>query len=63
MLSHTLWATGGIGGVYDHSTNYPQLTGDACYIAQEHGITMEHLDYVQIHPTGDCSRRSRAAPS
>lgn len=60
---HTLWATGGIGGVYDHSTNYPQLTGDACYIAQEHGITMEHLDYVQIHPTGDCSRRSRAAPS
>ena len=50
--AHTLWATGGIGGVYDHSTNYPQLTGDACYIAQEHGIKMEHLDYVQIHPTG-----------
>mgnify|MGYP000152224939 FL=1 len=49
---HTLWATGGIGGIYDHSTNYPQLTGDACYIAQEHGIKMEHLDYVQIHPTG-----------
>ena len=54
---HTLWATGGIGGVYDHSTNYPQLTGDACYIAQEHGIKMEHLDYVQIHPTGLFSPR------
>ena len=50
--AHTLWATGGIGGVYDHSTNYPQLTGDACYIATEHGIRCEHLDYVQIHPTG-----------
>ena len=50
--AHTLWATGGIGGVYDHSTNYPQLTGDACYIAKQHGIKMEHLDYVQIHPTG-----------
>ena len=49
---HTLWATGGIGGMYDHSTNYPQLTGDACYIATEHGIRCEHLDYVQIHPTG-----------
>ena len=49
---NTILATGGIGGVYDHSTNYPQLTGDACYIAQEHGIKMEHLDYVQIHPTG-----------
>ena len=49
---HTLWACGGIGGVYDHSTNYPQLTGDACYIATQHGIACEHLDYVQIHPTG-----------
>lgn len=48
----TLWATGGIGGVYDHSTNYPQLTGDACYIAAKHHIKCEHLDYVQIHPTG-----------
>ena len=55
--SHTLWATGGIGGVYDHSTNYPQLTGDACYIAQEHGIKMEHLDYVQTSPHGFCFRR------
>ena len=36
--THTLWACGGIGGVYDHSTNYPQLTGDACYIATQHGI-------------------------
>ena len=50
--THTLWACGGIGGVYDHSTNYPQLTGDACYIATQHGIACEHLDYVQIHPTG-----------
>lgn len=50
--AHTLWATGGIGGIYDHSTNFPQLTGDACYIAQKHGIATEHLDYVQIHPTG-----------
>ena len=50
--ANTLWATGGIGGMYDHSTNYPQLTGDACYIAQKHGVALEHLDYVQIHPTG-----------
>ncbi len=59
---HTLWATGGIGGVYDHSTNYPQLTGDACYIAQEHGIKMEHLTTCRFTPR-DCSSRSRAAPS
>ncbi len=50
--ANTIWATGGIGGVYDHSTNFPQLTGDACYIATKHGVRLEHLDYVQIHPTG-----------
>ena len=54
---NTIWATGGIGGVYDHSTNFPQLTGDACYIATKHGVRLEHLDYVQIHPTGLFSER------
>lgn len=53
----TLLACGGIGGVYEHSTNYPQLTGDACFLASEHNIEMEHLDYVQIHPTGLYSKR------
>ena len=47
----TIWATGGIGGRYRHSTNYPHLTGDALEIAKKHGIRLEHLDYVQIHPT------------
>lgn len=47
-----LLATGGIGGVYQHSTNFPQLTGDACFLANECGVSQEHLDYVQIHPTG-----------
>lgn len=47
----TILATGGIGGRYQHSTNYPHLTGDAIDIAKNHGIRLEHLDYVQIHPT------------
>lgn len=44
-------ATGGIGGLYEHSTNFPLLTGDACRIAERHGVALEHMDYVQIHPT------------
>lgn len=48
---YTIFATGGIGGRYKHSTNFPHLTGDALDISQKHGIRMEHLDYVQIHPT------------
>lgn len=47
----SIMATGGIGGLYHHSTNFPLLTGDACRIAKEHGIALEHMDYVQIHPT------------
>ena len=53
----TLLATGGIGGVYQHSTNFPQLTGDACFLANEYGVENENLDYVQIHPTGLYSRK------
>lgn len=44
-------ATGGIGGLYDHTTNYPHLTGDGVAIAIKHGIECKDLDYVQIHPT------------
>ena len=48
---NTILATGGIGGKYQHSTNYPHLTGDGVEIAKNHGIRLENLDYVQIHPT------------
>ena len=47
----TILASGGIGGRYQHSTNYPHLTGDALDIAKKHNVRLEHLDYVQIHPT------------
>ena len=47
----TVLATGGIGGLYEHSTNFPSLTGDALKVAKEHNVELEHLDYVQIHPT------------
>lgn len=46
-----LWACGGIGGVYENSTNFPHLTGDALAISIRHGIELEHVNYVQIHPT------------
>ncbi|MBQ4530394.1 MAG: L-aspartate oxidase [Lachnospiraceae bacterium] len=46
-----LWACGGIGGVYNNSTNFPHLTGDALAISIRHGIELEHVNYVQIHPT------------
>ena len=51
LAKDTIIASGGIGGRYEHSTNFPHLTGDALVIAKKHGIRLEHLDYVQIHPT------------
>ncbi|MBM6939694.1 L-aspartate oxidase [Pseudoflavonifractor phocaeensis] len=48
---YTILASGGIGGRYVHSTNFPHLTGDALDIAARYGIRLEHLDYVQFHPT------------
>lgn len=47
----TVLASGGIGGQYKNSTNYPHLTGDAITLAKKYGVELEHLDYVQIHPT------------
>lgn len=47
----TVLATGGIGGLYRHSTNYRHLTGDAIAIALKHNIKLKNIDYVQIHPT------------
>ena len=57
FADQTLWACGGIGGTYPRSTNFPSLTGDACAIAARHGIALEHMDYVQIHPTSLYSAR------
>lgn len=48
---NTILASGGIGGLYQHSTNYPHLTGDALAVALRHRIRMENIDYIQIHPT------------
>ena len=53
----TVLATGGIGGLYKHSTNFPSLTGDGLDVAKKHGVRLEHLDYVQIHPTSLYSKK------
>ena len=48
---YTVLATGGIGGLFEHSTNFPHLTGDSLAIAIKHGIELKDIDYIQIHPT------------
>lgn len=51
QADYTVLATGGIGGIFEHSTNYKHLTGDAIALALKYGIKLQHIDYIQIHPT------------
>ncbi|MBR1743794.1 MAG: L-aspartate oxidase [Lachnospiraceae bacterium] len=54
---YTVLACGGLGGIFEHSTNFRHITGDAFAIAKRHGIVLEHMDYIQIHPTTLYSRK------
>lgn len=44
-------ATGGLGGLFSMSTNFPHITGDSFAIALKHNVKLENISYIQIHPT------------
>jgi len=48
---YVILATGGVGGLFRFSTNYRNLTGDGVAICLKHGVKVENVDYIQIHPT------------
>lgn len=48
---YVVLACGGIGGLYENSTNYPHLTGDALAVAMRNDVEVQDMNYVQIHPT------------
>lgn len=51
FADNILWACGGIGGIFENSTNFPLLTGDALALSLKHNIKLENINYIQIHPT------------
>jgi succinate dehydrogenase / fumarate reductase flavoprotein subunit len=44
-------ATGGLGEVFDHTTNAIACTGDGQAMAFRSGAPMEDMEFVQFHPT------------
>lgn len=44
-------ATGGIGGLFNNSTNQRIVTGDGIAVAAKHNIELKDMNYIQIHPT------------
>lgn len=58
LAKDIILATGGIGGLFKNSTNFPHITGDAFALALKHGIEMKDMNYIQIHPTTLYSKKS-----
>lgn len=52
-------ATGGIGRVYEFTTNSAIATGDGITFAYEMGAKIKNLSYVQFHPTAFNNRNTR----
>ena len=52
ILAHDIiLATGGIGGLFLNSTNFPHITGDSFALSIMHNVELQDMNYIQIHPT------------
>jgi L-aspartate oxidase len=49
--SRVVIATGGLGGLYRHSTNPAGATGQGLVLAARAGAALADLEFVQFHPT------------
>lgn len=52
-------ATGGIGRVYDFTTNSAIATGDGIQLAYNLGAEIRNLSYIQFHPTAFADKKNR----
>jgi aspartate oxidase len=46
----TVLATGGLGGLYDHSDNPRDVTGEGIGMALRHGAIVQDLEFIQFYP-------------
>ena len=51
VAKKTILATGGLGGIFLHSTNQPGSVGHGVAMAYRVGARLIDLEYVQFHPT------------
>lgn len=51
LARNIILATGGIGGLFLNSTNFPHITGDSFALSLKHNVELQNINYIQIHPT------------
>ncbi|MFZ2538680.1 MAG: L-aspartate oxidase [Oscillospiraceae bacterium] len=54
-----IMATGGIGRVYEYTTNSAIATGDGIACAYNLGAKIKNLHYIQFHPTAFANKHTR----
>ncbi|WP_027183047.1 L-aspartate oxidase [Desulfovibrio inopinatus] len=51
LANYTVLATGGLGRIYQHTTNAECCVGSALTMAHRAGARIMNMEYVQFHPT------------
>ncbi len=52
ISTYLVIATGGLGQLFEQTSNAPVATGDGIFIALQAGAEIENLSFIQFHPTG-----------
>ena len=51
LADYTVLASGGIGGAFGNTTNFSTVSGDAVVVCLNHGVAVDNINYIQVHPT------------
>ena len=57
--NYVILASGGLGQLYRYTTNPSVATGDGFALAQRAGACLNHMEFIQFHPTGLYTRKNR----